>query len=105
MQARPTEPEVERRVVGTAPFTLVELSPDLVVKGVPVANGLLAPDPPQIENLREQCPYCRSGSLKLVLRRDHVIRSHLFCVICTRCFDCIAADGHSELTPLAMPIY
>lgn len=99
------KPDFERRIVEPAPISLVELSPEMVVSGLHLPNGLLAPDPTPVATLREQCPHCKSSSLKLILRKDHVIRSHLFCVICTRCYDCVDANGRSELTPLAIPIY
>lgn len=106
MAAKPAKPpEVERRVGGPAPFSLMGLPAELVVEGVKVPNGLMAPDPFPADSLREQCPYCRVGPLKLVLRKDHVIRSHLFCEICTRCFDVVSPDGHSALAQPVAPIY
>ena len=97
--------DIERRHVEVAPFSLSELAPEQVVMGVPVEDGLLAPDPLAIASLREQCPVCLRGSLRMVLCQGHVIRSHLFCELCTRCFDCVGPDGRSLLTPLAIPIY
>jgi hypothetical protein len=53
--------------------------------------------------MRETCPHCPGMALKLVLRRDHVIRPHLFCPQCTRCYDAIDANGVSALTFYEIP--
>jgi ribosomal protein S27AE len=84
-------------------FNLVELAPQLVVAGKMVANGFQADDVTPVGDMRETCPNCTGLPLKLVLRRDHVIRPHLFCPQCTRCFDAIDAQGNSALAFYEMP--
>lgn len=84
-------------------FTLLELPPQEVVSGTLVVGGFQAADVTPVGDMRETCPHCTGSPLKLVLRRDHVIRPHLFCPHCTRCFDAIDADGASLLTFYEMP--
>ena len=48
--------------------------------------------------VREICPKCRSGHLKLVLRQSAVRIAHLFCADCTSCFDARYPNGTSALT-------
>ncbi len=98
-------PEVERRLGGSATFSLLELSPLLVVDGVEVMGGLITTDVVSAGALREKCPYCRHIPLSLVLRHESVLRNHLFCEVCTRCFDFISSDGRSALTVSVAPIY
>ena len=85
---------------GTQPtrLALVELDPRSVVNGVRVASGFLGEDAPSVGMMRESCPYCGGLPLQLVLRQGHVIRSHLVCKACTRCFDATYPDGSSALT-------
>lgn len=85
------------------PFSLLELPPQEVVSGTLVADGFQADDVTPAGDMRETCPHCTGMTLKLVLRRDHVIRPHLFCPQCTRCFDAIDANGASALTFYEMP--
>jgi hypothetical protein len=77
---------------------LVELDPRSVVDGVRVASGFMGEDAPSVGMMRETCPYCGGLPLQLVLRQGHVIRSHLVCKACTRCFDAAYPDGSSALT-------
>ncbi|WP_210543767.1 hypothetical protein [Rhodoferax sp. PAMC 29310] len=84
-------------------FNLVELPPQLVVSGKMVANGFQADDVTPVGDMRETCPHCTGLPLKLVLRRDNVIRPHLFCPQCTRCYDAIYPDGTSALAFYEMP--
>jgi hypothetical protein len=92
-----------RHQASSEPFTLVELLPQEVVTGTRVANGFQADDVTSVGDMRETCPHCPGMALKLVLRRDHVIRPHLFCPQCTRCYDAIDANGVSALTFYEMP--
>lgn len=48
--------------------------------------------------VREICPKCRSGHLKLVLRQSSVRIAHLFCADCASCFDARYANGAPALT-------
>jgi len=49
-------------------------------------------------NVREVCPKCQQGNLKLVLRQTSVRMAHLFCAECESCFDARYADGAPALT-------
>ena len=49
-------------------------------------------------NVREICPKCQQGKLKLVLRQTSVRMAHLFCADCESCFDARYADGAPALT-------
>jgi hypothetical protein len=49
-------------------------------------------------SVREVCPKCRTGQLKLVLRQSAVRVAHLFCADCTSCFDAHYPDGVPALT-------
>ena len=90
--------EPGKRGTQAARLSLVELDPRGVVDGVQVTNGFLGEDAPTAGKMRETCPYCGGLPLQLVLRQGHVIRSHLVCKVCTRCFDATYPDGSSALT-------
>jgi len=79
-------------------LSLVELDPREVVDGVMTEQGFLAPDVMPVGPMREACPHCPGVALQLVLRHRHVRRSHLFCRVCTRCYDALADTGQSALT-------
>lgn len=49
-------------------------------------------------SVREVCPKCRSGHLKLVLRQSAVRVAHLFCPDCASCFDAHYSNGTPALT-------
>ena len=49
-------------------------------------------------SVRETCPKCKSVHLKLVLRQQNVRLAHLFCPLCTSCFDAHYTNGTSALT-------
>lgn len=91
------------RVHDSPTFSLKELSPPDVMNGVIVGNGFRADAVTPAGDMRETCPHCASVPLKLVLRHNHVIRSHLFCPSCTRCFDALYPDGRSALAFYEMP--
>lgn len=91
------------RVGGPALFALKELNPEQVVDGEPVAAGLFSEDALMVGKMREKCPYCDDVPLQLVLRYRRVIRSHLYCEKCTRCFDAVYPDGSSALVPPTFP--
>ncbi|WDZ96279.1 hypothetical protein Herbaro_00415 [Herbaspirillum sp. WKF16] len=79
-------------------LSLVELDPRDVVEGVMTEKGFLAADVVPVGPMREACPHCAGVALQLVLRHRHVKRSHLFCRVCTRCYDALNDGGHSVLT-------
>ena len=49
-------------------------------------------------SVREVCPKCQSGHLKLVLRQSAVRMAHLFCADCASCFDAHYQNGSPALT-------
>lgn len=49
-------------------------------------------------SVREVCPKCQSGHLKLVLRQSSVRIAHLFCTDCASCFNAHYPNGTSALT-------
>lgn len=49
-------------------------------------------------SVRERCPKCQTGHLKLVLRQSAVRMAHLFCADCTSCFDAHYPNGAPALT-------
>lgn len=93
-----------QRLTGIPKFSLVELDPSQVVQGVPTEAGYEAAAVQTAGAMREKCPYCQQVPLQLVLRYAHVIRTHLFCPQCTRCFDARYSDGSSALTFLPTAI-
>lgn len=94
----------DRRVVKSdTGLTLVQVDPRQVVRGVRAAAGLVVKHAATVGQMREMCPHC-DATLQLVLRYKDVIRSHLYCEECTRCFDARYPDGSSALTLPAFPI-
>lgn len=47
--------------------------------------------------MREVCPKCRQGGLKLILRQSSVRVAHLFCADCATCYDAQYPDGAPAL--------
>jgi hypothetical protein len=78
-------------------LALVELDPREVVDGIMTEQGFLAPDVVPVGPMREACPHCPGVALQLVLRHHHVKRAHLFCRVCTRCYDALTDAGQSAL--------
>lgn len=112
----PTEPHInatpdlrtkrhgpDLRVRRARALDLVELDARLVVDGEITPNGLSAPPVMPAGTMRELCPHCHAP-LKLVLRYRHVIRSHLYCDQCTRCYDALHEDGRSALAVTGVSI-
>ena len=97
-------PGVGRRTRPAPSVSLVELSPPFFVEGREVSGGIIAPDDVPLGLCREMCPHCQDAPLMLVLRSQHVMRTHLFCENCTRCYDAVYPDGVSAFTPAAVPI-
>jgi hypothetical protein len=93
----------DRRLKDETGFSLVQVDPRDVVRGVRAAAGLVVKNVATVGKMREMCPHC-DAPLQLVLRYKDVIRSHLYCEECTRCFDARYPDGSSALTLPAFPI-
>jgi hypothetical protein len=77
-------------------LVLSELNPVVVIDhldGEHAALTLLT-----FGSVREVCPKCQQGTLKLVLRQTAVRMAHLFCAECQGCFDARYADGAPALT-------
>ena len=91
------------RTGGVPLFSLVELSPEEVVDGERANAGFVSEDAVMVGKMREKCPHCGDVSLQLVLRYQRVIRPHLYCERCTRCYDAVYPDGRSALLPPGMP--
>lgn len=49
-------------------------------------------------SVRETCPKCENGHLRLVLRQHSVRIAHLLCGNCESCFDACYANGTPALT-------
>lgn len=79
-----------------APLILTELNPRTVV-------DIFVDDDQPVDvvtfgTVREVCPKCQQGGLKLVLRQSSVRVAHLFCADCASCYDAQYADGAPALT-------
>lgn len=85
-------------------LALVELDPRVAVEGVLLDACFVADEVQLAGRMRERCPACSDVALQLVLRYQHVIRSHLYCQQCTRCFDARYPDGRSALSFLGVSI-
>ena len=91
-----TMPGTGRRAPDTAPLILTELNPRLVID---TCDGEDHPvDLITFGTVREMCPKCRQGGLKLVLRQSSVRIAHLFCADCASCYDATYPDGEPALT-------
>lgn len=85
----------DSRVRDAQLLPLVEIALELVVDGTIAVPEALAEEADAGGSMRESCPYCPDEPLQLVLRRKQVIRAHLYCRNCARCFDAILPDGSS----------
>ena len=97
-------PDPGQRVHQGAAFALRELDPRELLAGAVQDGAFAADDVTPAGSMREHCPHCAEQPLQLVLRYRHVIRSHLYCPRCTRCFDALLPDGNSALTLPGLPI-
>jgi hypothetical protein len=84
-----------RRADVIASLILTELNPRLVVDASEDDQPI---DVMTFGTVRELCPKCRQGGLKLVLRQSSVRIAHLFCADCASCYDAQYADGAPALT-------
>lgn len=92
----PAPPTQRRQHESAQQLILTELNPLVVVDhldGEESELTLLT-----FGSVREPCPKCRQGSLKLVLRQNAVRIAHLFCVECQSCYDARYEDGAPALT-------
>lgn len=90
------DPSRRRAAAPDAGLVLSELNPHAVIDHLD-ADG----HPVHVltfGSVREVCPKCRTGHLKLVLRQSAVRVAHLFCADCTSCFDAHYQDGAPALT-------
>lgn len=95
----------DQRHKRVAPFYLIELDPQLVVDGNVTEAGFLSEgEVDSAGKMRELCPYCTDVPLQLALRSKHVIRTHLYCDKCTRCFDVVFPDGSLAFVFPGVPI-
>jgi hypothetical protein len=78
-------------------LVLSELNPRMVVDHLDDDEGQPLPVL-TFGTVREICPKCQSGHLKLVLRQSAVRIAHLFCADCASCFDAHYPNGASALT-------
>ncbi len=90
--------DLDKQARGDKLFFLVELDPTSVVDGKLTSAGWVAESVTTAGKMRETCPHCKDTPLQLVLRDQHVIRSHLYCDQCTRCYEARYPDGRSALT-------
>jgi hypothetical protein len=89
-------PTCRRQQEGVCDLILTELNPLVVVDhldGEATELKLIT-----FGSVREPCPKCQQGTLRLVLRQHAVRMAHLFCVECQSCYDARYADGAPALT-------
>jgi hypothetical protein len=91
-----TPPASRRRNASQDYLVLSELNPRAVVDHLDDEGQPL--DVLTFGTVREICPKCQSGHLKLVLRQSAVRIAHLFCAGCTSCFDAHYPNGTPALT-------
>jgi len=77
-------------------LVLSELAADAVIDRLDEVDGPV--DLITFGAVREICPKCQHGHLKLVLRQRRVRLAHLFCTDCLSCFDAHYVNGASALT-------
>ena len=90
------EPSRRRHAEPEDCLVLSELNPRMVIDHLDDERQPL--DVLTFGSVREICPKCQSGHLKLVLRQSSVRVAHLFCADCASCFDAHYADGAPALT-------
>lgn len=94
--AVPDQSILSRRSDDALPLILTELSVHEVVDAiVDLAQPL---DLVTFGTVREVCPKCQRGGLKLVLRQSSVRMAHLLCAECASCYDAQYPDGAPALT-------
>jgi len=95
----PQANDSRRRNDGVDHLILRELNPHVVIDHVEAGQADQATlTIMTFGSVREFCPKCQQGSLKLVLRQASVRMAHLFCAECESCFDAQYADGEPALT-------
>lgn len=94
---QPSHPSArQRRNEQDETLVLSELNPRMVVDHVDDEGQPL--HVLTFGSVREFCPKCQTGHLKLVLRQSSVRVAHLFCADCTSCFDAHYPNGTPALT-------
>jgi hypothetical protein len=93
---QPYNPHASRRNERQENLVLSELNPRMVIDHLDDDGQPL--DVLTFGSVREVCPKCRTGQLKLVLRQSAVRVAHLFCADCTSCFDAHYSNGAPALT-------
>jgi hypothetical protein len=94
--AQPYNPHASRRNESQENLVLSELNPRMVIDHLDDESHPL--DVLTFGSVREVCPKCRTGQLKLVLRQSAIRIAHLFCADCTSCFDAHYPNGKPALT-------
>lgn len=95
-QQHPAPAPRQRRNEPDDMLVLSELNPRVVVDHVDDEGQAL--HVLTFGSVREFCPKCQTGHLKLVLRQSSVRVAHLFCADCTSCFDAHYPNGTPALT-------
>ncbi len=88
---------LDKRRLETTLLVFKQLDPASIVNGIPTSAGYLTRDFIFAGEIRETCPECQTPHLKLVLLQVGVIKPHLVCPLCTRCFDAFYVDGTPAL--------
>jgi len=91
-----SQPSRRRHEEPDASLVLSELNPRTVIDHIDEEGQPL--HVLTFGSVREICPKCQSGHLKLVLRQSAVRMAHLFCADCTSCFDAHYSNGTPALT-------
>ena len=76
-------------------LVLSELDPERVIDHLEPDDKI---DLITFGTVRETCPKCEQGHLKLVLRQRRVRFAHLFCSGCHSCYDAHYTNGAPALT-------
>ena len=85
-----------RRNIASDCLVLSELNPRTVIDHLDEENQSL--HVLTFGTVRESCPKCQTGQLKLVLRQSAVRVAHLFCADCSSCYDAHYENGMPALT-------
>ena len=94
-RVREVAPARRRQHAAEEQLVLSELDPDAVI------DHLDSPSEPveliTFGTVRETCPRCEGGHLKLVLRQRRVRVAHLFCEQCLGCYNAYYKNGMAAL--------
>ena len=86
---------LEKRENDTDLLILVELDASTVEEqaSVRLDDGYVVSDIITSGTMRESCPECQTGNLKLVLLGKRATKAHANCELCGRYFDAYHPDG------------